>query len=49
MEYGEAVGEFEEFFSEVYYKKVAEAVHDGEESIVVDVEDMDSFNIELYD
>lgn len=49
MEYGEAVGEFEEFFSEEYYKQVAEAVQDGEESIVVDIEEMDIFNIELYD
>lgn len=49
MEYGEAVGEFEEFFSEIYYTQVAEAVQDGEESIVVDVEEMDIFNIELYD
>ena len=49
MEYGEAVGEFEEFFSEEYYKEVAEAVHNGEESIIVDIEEMDIFNIELYD
>lgn len=49
MEYGEAVGEFEEFFSEVYYTEVAEAVQDGRESVVVDVEEMDIFNIELYD
>ena len=49
MEYGEAVGEFEEFFSEEYYTEVAEAIHEGEESIVVDIEDMDIFNIELYD
>lgn len=49
MEYGEAVGEFEEFFSEEYYEEVAEAVHNGEESIIVDIEQMDIFNIELYD
>lgn len=49
MEYGGAVGEFEEFFSEVYYKEVAEAVHNGKESIIVDIEQMDIFNIELYD
>ena len=49
MEYGEAVNEFEEFFSEKYYKKVATAVQDGKDSIVVDFEDMDIFNFELSD
>lgn len=49
MEYGEAVNEFEEFFSEKYYKKVATAVQDGNDSIVVDFEDMDIFNFELSD
>ena len=49
MEYGEAVNEFEEFFSEKYYKKVATAVQDGKDSIVVDFQDMDIFNFELSD
>ncbi|QKQ98038.1 AAA domain-containing protein [Candidatus Nanohaloarchaea archaeon] len=49
MEYGEAVNEFEEFFSEKYYKKVATAVQDGQDSIVVDFQDMDIFNFELSD
>lgn len=49
MEYGEAVNEFEEFFSEKYHKDVAAAVQDGEESVVVDFMDMDIFNPELGD
>ena len=49
MEYGEAVNDFEEFFSEKYYKKVATAVQDGNDSIVIDFEDMDIFNFELSD
>ncbi|MFB6209050.1 MAG: LAGLIDADG family homing endonuclease [Candidatus Nanohaloarchaea archaeon] len=49
MEYGEAVTEFEEFFSEEYYEEVAEAVQEGEESIVVDFMEMDVFNPELSD
>lgn len=49
MEYGEAVNEFEEFFSEKYYKKVATAVQNGKDSIVVDFQDMDIFNFELSD
>jgi len=48
MEYGAAVGEFEEFFSEEYYREVAQAVQNGDDSIIVDVEQMDIFNIELY-
>ncbi|MFB6208455.1 MAG: minichromosome maintenance protein MCM [Candidatus Nanohaloarchaea archaeon] len=47
MDYGEAVTEFEEFFSQVYYQEVAEAVQDGEESIIVDFDEMDVFNPEL--
>ena len=49
MQYGEAVNDFEEFFSEKYYKKVATAVQDGNDSIVIDFEDMDIFNFELSD
>ncbi|MFQ3275374.1 MAG: replicative DNA helicase Mcm [Candidatus Nanohaloarchaea archaeon] len=49
MEYGEAVNEFEEFFSEQYYKDVAGAVQEGESSIVVDFMEMDIFNPELGD
>ncbi|MFB6192774.1 MAG: minichromosome maintenance protein MCM [Candidatus Nanohaloarchaea archaeon] len=49
MEYGEAVNEFEEFFSEKYYREVATAVQNGEESLVVDFQDMDIFNFELSD
>lgn len=47
MEYGEAVNEFEEFFSERYYDTVARAVQNGETSIVVDFEKLDMFNLEL--
>ncbi len=49
MEYGEAVNEFEEFFSEKYHKDVAAAVQDGESSVIVDFMDMDPFNPELGD
>jgi replicative DNA helicase Mcm len=49
MEYGEAVNEFEEFFSEQYYEQVAGAVQEGEPSIVVDFMQMDIFNPELGD
>ncbi|WP_414837489.1 minichromosome maintenance protein MCM [Candidatus Nanosalina sp. VS9-1] len=47
MEYGEAVSEFEEFFSNKYYDTVNEVVRDGEDSIVVDFQEMDAFNFEL--
>lgn len=49
MKYGEAVSEFEEFFSNRYYDQVNEVVRDGDESIVVDFQDMDAFNFELTD
>ncbi|MBC5793390.1 MAG: minichromosome maintenance protein MCM [Nanohaloarchaea archaeon] len=49
VEYGEAVNEFEEFFSDKYYDKVADAVQDGEESIVVDFMEMDMFEPRLSD
>jgi len=49
VEYGEAVTEFEEFFSEKYYDKVSKAVQNGEDSIVVDFEDMDIFEPRLSD
>jgi replicative DNA helicase Mcm len=49
MEYGEAVNEFEEFFSEQYYEQVAGAVQEGEPSVVVDFMQMDIFNPELGD
>jgi replicative DNA helicase Mcm len=47
MEYGEAVSEFEEFFSERYYEEVDKVLRDGEDSIVVDFQEMDAFNFEL--
>jgi DNA replicative helicase MCM subunit Mcm2 (Cdc46/Mcm family) len=47
MEYGEAVSEFEEFFSERYYEEVDKALRDGEDSIVVDFQAMDAFNFQL--
>ncbi len=49
MQYGEAVREFEEFFSQELYKDVAEAVQEGEHSVVVDFQDLDIFNPELSD
>lgn len=49
MEYGEAVGEFEEFFSEKYYSEVAKAVQEGEKSVVVNFMKMDIFSPELSD
>ena len=49
MKYGEAVSEFEEFFSNRYYEQVNKVVRDGDESIVVDFQDMDAFNFELTD
>ncbi len=47
MEYGGAVNEFEEFFSEKCYEQVADAVQKGEKSIVVDFQELDLFNVEL--
>ncbi|MFB6202994.1 MAG: minichromosome maintenance protein MCM [Candidatus Nanohaloarchaea archaeon] len=47
MEYGEAVTEFEEFFSQKYHREVATAVQEGEDSVVVGYQDMDLFNPEL--
>ncbi|MFB6180651.1 MAG: minichromosome maintenance protein MCM [Candidatus Nanohalobium sp.] len=49
MEYGEAVKEFEEFFSEKYYSQVAEAVKNGDDAVVVDFEDLDMFSFEVTD
>lgn len=49
MEYGEAVRTFEEFFSEKCYKQVAAAVQAGEESVVIDFQELDIFNPELTD
>lgn len=49
MDYGEAVTEFEEFFSEKYYEKVASAIQDGKEAIIVDFMDMDVFSPALSD
>ncbi len=49
MEYGEAVNEFEEFFSEKWYEKVAEAVQEGEDSVLVEFQEIDIFNPELSD
>ena len=47
MKYGEAVNEFEEFFSERYYEDVDRVLREGDESIVVDFQEMDAFNFEL--
>lgn len=47
MEYGEAVREFEEFFSDSMYERVASTVQKGQESVKVDFMQMDAFNPEL--
>ncbi|MFB6241671.1 MAG: minichromosome maintenance protein MCM [Candidatus Nanosalina sp.] len=47
MEYGEAVSQFEEFFSEEYYEKVDKVLRDGEDSIVVDFQQLDRLFVEL--
>ena len=49
MDYGEAVTEFEEFFSEEMYKQVSKAVQQGDDSLIVDFSTMDAFNFELSD
>ena len=49
MKYGEAVSEFEEFFSERCYEQIDEAVRKGKGSIVIDFQDMDAFNFQLSD
>lgn len=49
MEKGEAVNEFEEFFSDSYYREVTSAVQEGKSSVVVEFSDMDMFNFELSD
>ena len=47
MKYGEAVNEFEEFFYERCYEEIDEAVRDGEDSVVIDFQDMDAFEFKL--
>ncbi|MFP4038264.1 MAG: minichromosome maintenance protein MCM [Candidatus Nanohaloarchaea archaeon] len=49
MDYGEAVTEFEEFFTERYEEEVLDADKKGKESVVVEFEDLDMFNPELTD
>ncbi|MFB6158069.1 MAG: LAGLIDADG family homing endonuclease [Candidatus Nanohalobium sp.] len=49
MDYGEAVSDFEEFFSEVYFEEVVEAVKDGKDSVVVEFKQLDRFSPELTD
>lgn len=49
MDYGEAVSEFEEFFSEEYYAEVSATVKDGEDAVVVDFQDLDMFSPEVTD
>ena len=47
MDYGEAVNSFEEFFSQEYYEEVAHAVQNGKNSVVVEHEHMDMFDMDL--
>jgi replicative DNA helicase Mcm len=49
MDYGEAVTEFEEFFSEIYFQEVVEAAKNGRDSVVVEFEQLDMFSFELTD
>lgn len=49
MDYGEAVNEFEEFFSEQYYAEVSTAVKDGDGAVVVDFQDLDMFSFDVTD
>ena len=49
MDYGEAVNEFEEFFSESYYAEVSEAVKEGEDAVVVDYQELDMFSPDVTD
>ena len=49
MDYGEAVTEFEEFFSEVCFQEVVEAAKNGRDSLVVEFEDLDIFSPEITD
>ena len=49
MDRGEAVTEFEEFFSEDYEQQVLKAERQGDESVVVEFTDLDLFKPELTD
>ncbi|WEL19726.1 minichromosome maintenance protein MCM [Candidatus Nanohalococcus occultus] len=49
MDFGEAVTEFEEFFSEEMYEDISRAVQKGDDSIVIDFMEMDMINFELSD
>jgi len=49
MDYGEAVTEFEEFFTEKYEQEVLSAEKQGKESVIVEFEDLDLFKPELTD
>ena len=49
MDYGEAVTEFEEFFSERYFQEVVEAAKNGRDSVVVEFQELDIFSPELTD
>lgn len=49
MEFQEAVNEFEDFFSDKYYDQVSSAVTSGDESIVIDFDDLEPFSPELSD
>ena len=47
MDYGEAVTEFEEFFTERYEEEVLQAEKRGDESIVVEFKELDLFSPEV--
>jgi replicative DNA helicase Mcm len=49
MDYGEAVTEFEEFFTEKYEQEVLSAEKQGNDSVIVEFKDLDMFKPEITD
>ena len=49
MDYGEAVTEFEEFFTEKYEQEVLSAEKQGKDSVIVEFKDLDMFKPEITD
>ncbi|MFB6244816.1 MAG: LAGLIDADG family homing endonuclease [Candidatus Nanohaloarchaea archaeon] len=49
MDFEELVTQFEEFFSDQMYDRISGAVHGGEDSLLVDFQEMDAYNFELCD
>ena len=49
MDYGEAVTEFEEFFTEKYEQEVLSAEKQGKDSVIIEFTDLDMFKPEITD